>query len=61
MTVKCSLLEAHKTYTVGPLHRPHLFSPSLINTNRTCMYSLHSASELIVHTYKYATYTYTNA
>ena len=27
MTVKCSLLEAHKTYTVGPLHRPRLFFP----------------------------------
>lgn len=36
MTVKCSLLEAHNTYTVAPLHRPGLcgvFPFSLISTS----------------------------
>ena len=35
MTVKCSLLEAHKTYTVGPLHRPRLFFP-FIDQHKQC-------------------------
>lgn len=39
MTVKCSLLEAHKTYTVAPLRRPGWCAPPLHQSAQAALHA----------------------